>query len=73
MIKSISLPGAPPLYDAAGVLGADGHAEPRFDIPPGLNPGLAGISLSFCAVSYDLFAIPLVSMVSNPQSFVFTP
>ena len=73
VIKSISLPGAPPLYDAAGVLGADGHAEPRFDIPPGLNPGLAGISLSFCAVSYDLFAIPLVSMVSNPQSFVFTP
>lgn len=73
VIKSIVHPGAPPLYDAAGVLGPDGIAKPFFDIPPGLNPGLAGITLSFAAVSYDLLSSPLVSVVSNPQSFIFTP
>lgn len=73
VIKSMVNQGAPPLYNAAGLLGPDGHVQPYFEIPPGLSPVLAGITLSFAAVSFDLTSTPLLSTVSNPQSFIFTP
>lgn len=73
LLFTLNHPNTPPLGDSLGFLDASGGAVMTIAVPPGFEPGLAGVVLDHAAIVFDLASGPAVSFVSNPTPLVLLP
>lgn len=68
----LSVGPATPLVGGIGFLGAHGEATASFDLPFGVNPALAGLSVHHAFVTLDL-ATGAIQVASNAVKATFVP
>jgi choice-of-anchor B domain-containing protein len=67
-------PNTPPLAHSQGLLDGDGRAAATFSLPPGTDPGLAGLTIHHAFLVFDDALAPGdVLRVSNPWSVSLLP
>lgn len=72
-LLSVSNANTVPFINTAGLLSADGKATAGFVIPPGLSPGLAGVTLHHAAVVLDVSSPQPFLTATNAASVTFVP
>ena len=60
-----------PYATTLGTLDAQGHARTGLTLPPGILPGLAGLTISHAAIALDLGGVP--TSVSNAATVTLLP
>jgi hypothetical protein len=70
---SAALANAPPFVAFVGFLDAAGEATARFELPPGIDPALAGLTLDHAFVAIDSLSFPAIAFVSNAVPVTLVP
>jgi hypothetical protein len=71
--SAASLANLPPFVQFADFLDANAQASARFELPAGMDPSLAGVTLDHAFVAIDWLPFPVVTFVSNAVPVTLVP